>query len=48
MVFEAVDGKLHLVYTHETRGAVYVLHPFLHNDETMLVAGINSRVQMYR
>uniref|UniRef100_A0A1D1ZT42 DNA damage-binding protein 1 n=1 Tax=Auxenochlorella protothecoides TaxID=3075 RepID=A0A1D1ZT42_AUXPR len=48
MVFEAVEGKLHLVYTHETRGAVYVLHPFLHNDETMLVAGINSRVQMYR
>lgn len=44
LVFSAADGKLSLVSEKEARGGVYCVLPF----QGMLLAGINSRVQLYR
>lgn len=43
-VLAASGGKLNIVCEKETRGAVYALTEF----QGRLLAGINSRVQMYK
>ena len=48
LVFEVEREKLRLVYSHPTKGAVYSLVPLTAAAETHLVAGVNSRVQVYR
>ncbi|KAL4542634.1 hypothetical protein Ndes2526B_g09435 [Nannochloris sp. 'desiccata'] len=44
LLFQVHNGKLQLISQKETRGAVYNLNPF----HGKLLAGINSRVQLYK
>jgi DNA damage-binding protein 1 len=44
LLFQVHNGKLQLISQKETRGAVYNLNPF----HEKLLAGINSRVQLYK
>ncbi|EIE24281.1 hypothetical protein COCSUDRAFT_28729 [Coccomyxa subellipsoidea C-169] len=44
LVFGAKGGKLSLVCEKEVKGAAYNLHPF----QGKLIAGINSRVQLFK
>jgi DNA damage-binding protein 1 len=44
LVLQSRDGKLHVICTKETRGAVYNVTSF----QGKLLAGINGRIQLYR